>query len=73
MRYFRLFDSLSPDGEYYKVDPETEEAWCVDPHGNGEIPAFVLSAQFTGNTQFHELRDYASKHGRLEEIECPES
>lgn len=74
MRYYRLFDHMSPrTGDLYRVDPETGRAWMVTDMDTDPIPAFVLASQAKGTTQFQQLQDYASKNGRLEEEECPVS
>ena len=71
MKYYRLFDVMSPQGDLYKVDEETGEAWMVLNDGSNPLPAFPLSSAEHGTTQFFELKDYASKYGRLEEAEAP--
>jgi len=74
MKYYRLFDFMAPvDGDLYKVDPSTGDTWMLNAQGEDPIVAFGLSAKEFGTTQFEQLVDYASKHGRLEEAECPVS
>lgn len=67
MKYYTLFDQLSPEGDLYKVDETTGQAWLVDSAGREPIAAFVTAAAFHGTTQFAQLEDYARKYGRLEE------
>lgn len=73
MRYFVLYDNLAPEGDLYEVDENTQEAWCVDPQGQGRIPAFIASSHYKGTTPYEELLDYAGKYGSIKEVECPES
>lgn len=74
MKYFRLYDFLSPvGGDLYRVDPKTGEAWMVTDSDEEPISAFAMAAKFAGTTQFHQLMDYASKNGTIEEVECPVS
>ena len=68
MKHYKLFDLVSPEGEYYEVDEETGEAWCVNAELKGHVPAFPKSSAAKGTTPFEELVDYASKYGTLEEL-----
>lgn len=71
MKYYRLFDSMSPEGDLYMVDEKTGETWMLDAQGKNPLVAFSTSAWVFETTQFAQLQDYASKYGRLEEAEAP--
>lgn len=73
MRYFKLYDFLSPSGENYIVDENLGITWCVNWRWEDPVEAFVESAKQHKTTQFFQLQDYASKWGKLEEVECPVS
>lgn len=71
MKYYKLFDVFSPEGDLYRVDEETGKTWMLDAEGKRPLEAFGLAALVFQTTQFQQLQDYASKNGRLEEAEAP--
>lgn len=71
MKYYKLFDLMAPDGDLYRVDEKSGEAWQVTDRDEEPIAAFVMSAEFAGTSQFDQLQYYASKWGRLEEVPAP--
>lgn len=71
MKYYKLFDVFSPEGDLYQVDEETGKTWFLDAEGKNPIESFATAAWVFQTTQFQQLQYYASKNGRLEEAEAP--